>query len=166
MRNEHSSSGIAEDMIRSFTQMACAEMHLKTLYEKTVAEMEHGLVDMTDMEVRQKQIAKANQYIEDIKTSANLRRRMMLSAFNLFENGDKDAWCMIKHLCIANMCAWESWQASDDDPDLLDIAMESNNLLTKYMTQFFGMEVTDCAACMADMLKGETNGIPKAHSDT
>lgn len=162
MRNVNSSSGIAEDMIRSFTQMACAEMHLKTLYEKTIAEMENGLVDMSDTNVRQKQIEKANQYIDDIDAIASLRRRMMVATFDLFEDGDRDVWCMVKHLCIANMCAWESWQASDRDEELLDIAIESNNLLTKYLTQFFGMEISPCAACLSDALKeGEINGVQK-----
>lgn len=154
-KNEHSSSGMAEDLIRAFVQMGCAEMHLKTLYEKAVAEMENGIVDMSDADARGSHVEKMNAYIEDLKTTADLRRKMMLKCFSLFEDGDKDVWCMIKHLGISNMCAWETWQASDDDPELLDLAIESNKLFTTYLTRFFGMEITSCASCFSDALKGE-----------
>lgn len=153
--NPNSSSGLAEDLIRAFVQMGCAEMHLKTLYEKTVAEMENGIIDMSDADARDNHIEKMNAYIEDLKTTADLRRKMMLKCFNLFEGGDKDVWCMIKHLGISNMCAWETWQASDDDPELLDLAIESNKIFTAYLTRFFGMEITSCASCFSDALKGE-----------
>lgn len=153
-KNQMSSSGQAEDLIRAFVQMGCAEVHLKTLYEKTLAEMENGIIDLEDEKIRREWIEKAESYREDIIESANLRRRMMVACFEMFD-GDKDVWCMVKHLGISNMCAWETWQASDDDPELLDIAIESNKLFTKYLTQFFGMEITSCASCLSDMLKGK-----------
>lgn len=152
--NTHSSSGMAEDLIRAFVQMGCSEVHLKTLYEKTLAEMENGIVDVSDKEILQKYIEKANSYREDLIDTAQLRRRMMIKCFELFDGGDKDVWCMVKHLGISNMCAWETWQASDDDPELLDIAVESNKLFTKYLARFLGMEITDCASCLSDYLKG------------
>ena len=154
-RNPQSSSGQAEDLIRAFVQMGCAEVHLKTLFEKTMAEMENGIVDVENDEIRKAWTEKANDYLEDIKESANLRRRMMSACFEMFDGGDRDVWCMVKHLGISNMCAWETWQASDDDPELLDIAIESNKLFTKYITQFLGMEITDCASCLSDYLKGK-----------
>lgn len=153
-KNDRSSSGIAEDMIRAFVQMGCAEVHLKTLYEKTLAEMENGIVDIEDEKVRKEWTAKAESYREDLIESANLRRRMMSACFDMFD-GDPDVWCMVKHLGIANYCAWETWQASDDDPELLDIAIESNKLFTKYLTRFFGMEISACSACLSDALLGK-----------
>lgn len=143
-KNSHSTSGIAEDFVRAFVQMGCAEMHVKTLYEKTYAEMENGIVDMSDPDVRQAQIDKAERYREDIIEIAQLRREMMLKCFKMFEGGDKDAWCMVKHLGVSAMCAFETWEASDDDPDLLYIAVEANKMFTRYLTQFFGMEIMDC----------------------
>lgn len=154
-KNIQSSSGLAEDLIRAFVQMGCAEMHLKTLYEKTVAELENGMVDLADADAREAHIAKANDYIEDLKQTADLRRKMMLKCFNLFEGGDKDVWCMIKHLGISNMCAWETWQASDDDAELLELAIESNKMFTKYLTRFLGLEITSCASCFSDALKAK-----------
>ena len=154
-KNPLSSSGSAEDLIRAFVQMGCAEVHLKTLYEKTLAEMENGIVDVSDEKVRKEWIEKAESYREDLIESANLRRRMMSACFDMFDGGDSDVWCMVKHLGISNYCAWETWQASDDDPELLDIAIESNKLFTKYLTRFFGMEVSPCSACLSDHLKGK-----------
>ena len=154
-RNPQSSSGIAEDLIRAFVQMGCAEVHLKTLYEKTLAEMENGIVDIGDEAVRKEWMQKAESYREDLIESANLRRRMMSACFEMFDGGDKDVWCMVKHLGISNMCAWETWQASDDDPELLDIAIESNKLFVKMLTQWLGMEITSCASCFVDMMKGK-----------
>ena len=154
-RNLDSSSGAAEDLIRAFVQMGCSEVHLKTLYEKTLAEMENGIADMSDPEVRNAYIEKANAYREDIIEASQLRRRMMIRCFEMFDGGDKDVWCMVKHVGISSMCAWETWQASNDDPELLDIAVESNKLFVKYLTRFLGMEITSCASCLSDYLKGK-----------
>lgn len=154
-RNLDSSSGAAEDLIRAFVQMGCSELHLKTLYEKTLAEMENGLADMSDPEVHNEYIEKLDAYREDIIEASQLRRRMMIRCFEMFDGGDKDVWCMVKHVGISSMCAWETWQASNDDPELLDIAVESNKLFVKYLTRFLGMEITSCASCLSDYLKGK-----------
>lgn len=154
-RNTNSSSGMAEDLIRAFVQMGCAEVHLKTLYEKAIAQLENGLIDVEDPEVLNKQTEKLDTIREDLIETARLRRQMMLKCFGLFDGGDKDVWCMVKHLGISNMCAWETWQASDDDPELLSIAIDSNKLFTKYLTMFLGMEITSCASCLSDALKAK-----------
>lgn len=154
-KNPQSSSGAAEDLIRAFVQMGCAEIHLKTLYEKTLAEMENGFADMSDPDVRDAYLEKAEQYRTDILETAQLRRQMMLKCFDMFEGGDPDVWCMVKHLGMASMCAFETWEASDDDPSLLAVVIESNKLFVKYLSQWLGFEVSPCAACLSDMLKGE-----------
>lgn len=154
MKNEHA-PGAAEDMVRAFVQMGCSELHLMTLYFKTYAEMENGLVDMDDPEVRKEMLEKAERYREDLINVADVRRQMMLKCFEMFEGGNKDVWCMVKHLGISAMCAMEVWQASDDDPDLLYIAVEANKLFTRFLTEFLGVTITDCASCMSDALKAE-----------
>ena len=152
-KNADSSSGMAEDLTRAFVQMGCAESHLMTLYQKTLSELDNGLIDMDDPDTVNAHIEKAEQYRDDLIQAAQLRREMMKYCFDLFPDGDKDVWCMVKHLGISSMCAWETWQASDDDPALLSIAVDSNRMFTRYLTQFFGMEITDCASCLSDMLK-------------
>lgn len=155
MQNTLSSSGMAEDMIRAFQQMSCAELHLITLYQKTLAELENGIIDVEDDEIRNAHIEKAEQYREDLINVTNCRRDMMRACFEMFDDGDKDVWCMVKHLGASSACAWEVWGASDDDPTLLQIAVEASKLFTRFITQFLGMEITDCASCLSDYLKGE-----------
>lgn len=153
-KNSFSTSGAGEDIIRAFVQFGATEMHLKTLYEKTLAEMENGIVDVTDTEVLQKQMEKLDGYREDLINVAQLRRRTMLVLFNMFD-GDKDAWCLVKHLGIGCECAFEAWQASDDDPELLNLWVDSNKAFTKAVTRFLGAEIGDCAACLSDFLKAK-----------
>lgn len=154
-KNSDSSSGKAEDLIRAFVQMGCAEMHLKTLHEKTLAELENGYVDVEDPEQVNDYLERAERYRTDLIETAQLRRQMMSKCFDMFEGGNPDVWCMVKHLGMSAMCAFETWQASEDDPDLLALSVESNKLFTKYLTDWFGMEITPCAACLSDFLKGK-----------
>ncbi|WP_430602756.1 hypothetical protein IGJ02_000051 [Enterococcus sp. DIV0724b] len=156
MENKHSTDGIAEDLIRSFVQIASAEMHAKTLLEKRVSELENGLIDLeTELEA---QLQKITEYKEEITTLAELRRTDMLYLFDLYgSRGDKEKWCTVKHLSIAMMTAFEAWQASNQDEALLSAALAKNKRFIKALTQFLGVEVTECAACFADIIKGGKN---------
>ena len=151
--NDMSTSGYAEDLIRAYVQFGCAEIHAKGLYEKANAELENGLVDVSDGDVLEKQLEKLGQYKNDINNYANLRRKMMRKLFSLFE-GDRDMWCQVKHLGIGAMCLFEAYEGSEDDCDLLNMAYEANREFVSAMTRFLGMEVTSCAACLSDSLKG------------
>lgn len=154
MKNKDSETGMAEDMLRSIVQLGATEIHYQTLYCKARAELENGLIKVEDDEIRLQQIDKIEYYRSEVSDIANLRRRMMKHLFNMFD-GNKDAWCLIKHLAIASMTAFEAYQASNDDLDLLDIYYDINREFNKAVTDFLGMEVTDCAACLSDMLKGD-----------
>ena len=157
MRNDLSETSQAEDLLRSIVQMGCAEVHALTLYNKSTAELDNGLIDVTDAEVVQKQIQKIEMFREDIEDYANLRRRMTKALFDLFDNDEKDKnmWCQIKHLGIAMYTAFETYEASDNDPELLLIAYDVNKAFTKAVTRFLGVEISDCASCMSDSLKAE-----------
>lgn len=148
------SDGIAEDLIRSIVQTACAEVHSKTLLEKFEAELSDGIVDPEDAEAVQKHIELIEDVQYEINALAELRRSIMLKLFNMYD-GDKDYWCLIKHLGVAAYTAFEAYQASDDDAYLLNIAMEANRRFTKALSHFLGVGITDCAACFADMVKKE-----------
>lgn len=147
MENPHSSDGIAEDLIRSFVQFGSAEMHLKTLVEKTLAKIENPSPDDPDDLMEQ-----LVGYEDQMKEVASLRRKAMLALFELY-NGNKDAWCLVKHLGIGAMQIFEAYQASDNDVELFNLWVESNKAFTKALCVFLGVEITDCAACFADMLK-------------
>lgn len=147
MENPHSSDGIAEDLIRSFVQFGSAEMHLKTLVEKTLAKIENPSPD--DPDDLMEQLVGYEDQMEEV---ASLRRKTMLALFELY-NGNKDAWCLVKHLGIGAMQIFEAYQASDNDVELFNLWVEGNKAFTKALCVFLGVEITDCAACFADMLK-------------
>lgn len=146
--------GIAEDLIRSIVQLSCAELHAKTLYEKYSAELENGLIDTENSELVDKQIEKIDGALWDLNELAQLRRRAMLTLFNLYE-GNKDYWCQVKHIGSAAYCLLECYLASDDDLELLQLAMDANRAFVRAISNFLGAEITDCAACLSDYLKGQ-----------
>lgn len=148
------SDGIAEDLIRSFVQIGCAEIHTKTLIEKYNAQLENGLIDVNDTNEVQKTAEKIQTQTEELNALAELRRSIMLRLFNMFD-GDKDFWCLAKHIGTGAYTLLEAYQASDDDPELFDLALEANKRFVKTMSQFLGMEPIDCAACFADALGKE-----------
>lgn len=152
MKNVHSSDGIAEDMIRSFVQFGAAELHLKTLVEKSEAKLRDGLTEDMDGEV-----AKLLEYQKQLDEVTELRRSMMLTLFEMYD-GDKDAWCLVKHLGMGMITAFEAAQASDFEPKMYELWLKANSQFTKALSEFLGTEITDCAACFADMLKGDKNG--------
>lgn len=154
MRNKDSETGMAEDMLRSIVQLGATEIHYQTLYNKARAELENGLIEVENDDIRLAQLDKIERYRSEINDIASVRRRMMKHLFNMFD-GNKDAWCLIKHLGIASMTAFEAYQASDNDLDLLDIYYDINREFNKAVADFLGMEVSDCAACLSDFLKGD-----------
>lgn len=160
MKNRMSETGQAEDMLRSIVQLGATEVHYMTLYNKARAEMENGLIDVENPDILSAQMEKTSRYQNEINEIAEIRRRMMKKLFLLFHDEkdfeDKnDEWCVIKHLAISMYCAYESYQASNNDLDLLDIAYEINKQFSKAVSGWLGMEIMDCAACLSDALKGE-----------
>lgn len=158
-RNINSEVGLSEDLLRSIVQMGCAEVHAMTLYFKVESQLEHGLVDVTDPDILQKTMEKADMFREDINTYADLRRRMTKALMSMFEGADPLMWCQIKHLGIAYYTALETYQASDDDPELLALAYESYKAFAKAVTRFLGVEITECASCLSDSLRATTKGV-------
>ena len=152
MENIHATSGIAEDIIRSFVQISVLEMHTKTLLEIHTSELENGMIDTDDIEGQLEVIKELEIEIHEL---AEIRRGDMLYLYEMYgSKGDKKQWCSVKHLGIAMMCAFEAWQASDHDPILLSVALKKNQYFIKALSAFLGVEITECAACFADILKG------------
>lgn len=154
MKNVNSADGLAEDLIRSFVQMAVIEQHIKTLIEKRTSELENGIIDVKDISAITKNGDQIENLRNDLETYASLRRSDMLYLYRLYgEKGNKEMWCIVKHAGIAMYTAFEAYQASDKDEDLLDFAYEKNKLFIKALSEFLGIKITECAACFADMLK-------------
>lgn len=145
------SDGTAEDLIRSFVQIGCAEIHAKGLLEKYEAEMEEGIVDLEDDDAVQTQLDKISSVEEELGELAELRRGIMLHLFNMYD-GEKDYWCMVKHIGTGAYTLFEAYQATEDAA-LYNLALEANKAFIKALTHFLGVEITDCAACFADMIR-------------
>lgn len=158
-KNFSSEVGAGEDLLRAIVQMGAAEIHAMGLYYKTTAEMENGLVDVNDNTVLQKQIEKSEMYLEDIETCADLRRQMTNALANMVgtEDRNKDMWCMVKHLGLSMMQCFEAYENSDNNLELLNLAYEANKVFTKAVSRFLGIEITDCAACLSDSMRGKSN---------
>lgn len=155
MKNKESETGKAEDMLRCIAQLGTTEVHYQTLYFKARAELENGLIDVSDEETLQAQMAKMDRYQDATQHIADLRRKCMKKLFDMFGDGNKDEWCVIKHLAIAEETAFEVWQASDNDLSLLDIAYDINKQFSKAVSAFCGVEIVECAACLSDELKAK-----------
>lgn len=151
MENINSSNGIAEDLIRSFTQVMCMEIHTKTLIEKRISEIENGMVNDEDIP---KQLEVIQGLKDDIEEQAEVRRSIMLYLYNLYgQKGNKEYWCMVKHASGAMYTMFEAWQASDRDEELLSMAIQINKMFVKSLTCFLGVEITECSSCFSDILK-------------
>ena len=146
--------GAAEDLIRAFQQLACTEGHLKTLVEKFNAELTNGIIDPSEEDKVKEQIEKISDTVDELDKVAELRRSVMLFLMEQY-GGDKDWWCAVKHLSAGAYTLFEAYQATGDAA-LLNAALEANARFTKAVTRFLGTEITDCAACLADVLKGKT----------
>lgn len=153
-RLNKTADGSAEDLIRSIMHLGASEYHAISLYQKVVAQLDNGLVDVDDPEVLNEHVAKINRFSKDIIDFAELRRTAMLMLFEMFEGGDKDYWCQIKHLGVAYITAMESYQSSED-LELLQLALDINKKFTEALTAFLGAEITDCASCLSDYLKAK-----------
>lgn len=154
MKNVHASEGMAEDMIRAIVQYGAAENHIKTMIEKTEAELK--FIDPSkEQEIIGKSLGKINELKELLADVTNVRRDMMLQLFEKFD-GDKDYWCLVKHLGVGAYEAFESYMASNkEDWKLYENFIKANSAFVRAMSGFLGTEITDCAACFSDMLKGD-----------
>lgn len=157
------SDGAAEDLIRAFVQMGCAELHMKTLVEKYNAQLENGLIDIMDNDVVNKQIVRINDVTEELGALAESRRGLMLRLKDMYDCDD-DYWCMVKHTGLAMYCAFEAYQATDD-MDIYNEYLEANKRFINALTHWLGVEITSCAACFADSLKAERNKDGEATGD-
>lgn len=148
------SDGLAEDLIRSFQQLVCVEGHYKTLIEKYQSELENGLIDVTDTDVRNKHLDLLGDAIVELNLVAELRRASMRFLMELYD-GDTSYWCIVKHLAAADYTAFEVYQASDNDSELLNRYLEIHARFVHAVTRWLGTEITDCSSCLSDILKGE-----------
>lgn len=149
--------GLAEDQIRSFQQLVCVEGHYKTLIEKYNSELNHGIVDVEDDEVRKAHLEKLDDAITELSQISELRRHSMRFLMELYGSENTDMWCIIKHLSAADYTAFEVYQASDGDAEMLNLYLEIHARFVHAITRWLGTEITDCSSCLTDALRKGVN---------
>ncbi|GHU63524.1 hypothetical protein FACS189418_7000 [Clostridia bacterium] len=160
MQNNHATDGIAEDLIRSITQAIALEGHEKTLLEKAIDEAENGLVDLQKEDIFEVHMDKIERYKRQLDEITQLRRKTMLALYALYEKkGNKNLWCSVKHALAMSYTLFEAWQASEDNIPLFDLYLESEKRKNELISEFLGVEITSCSACLADSLKGELSHV-------
>lgn len=160
-KNEKASNGIIEELVRAMIQVGCCEIHTKTLIEKYEAQLSNGTIDIDDEDV----VIEKNNQIEredkKLKSYAYYRRKIMNEILDIGEEiskkkGNHDLWCKVKHGGLAMMFVFESYQASNEkhEINLYDIWLGLNQLFIGELSEFIGLEWTDCASCFGDMVQG------------
>lgn len=164
MNNPMSSNGVAEELIRTFIQFGCAELHAKTLLEKNTSKLDNGLIDVTNSEILNAKLSEVEELTKDIEMYAELRRDSMRKLYSLFPDDEltddekesrKSMWCTVKHLGVGMFTAFEAYEATDNDVDLYNLYLQANKAFIRAVTRFIGVEITECSSCFGDMLKGE-----------
>lgn len=149
--------GAAEDLIRAFTQLACTEGHLKTLIEKYNSRLTEGVADVTDDVEREDLIERINDTLDELDQVSELRRGVMIKLMDMYEDADRDFWCVVKHTAVGVYNLFEAYQATGD-AEVLNLYLESNARLVKMLTLWLGVEITTCASCFSDILNGRRGG--------
>jgi len=149
--NLHTSSGVAEDLIRGLQNLVALEAHYLTDLLKYQSQIDQNLVDGDEIMSTIESIEFSQEMLTNITM---LRRAEMKRLKSMFkdEEGDDSYWCSVKHLLGVTMFLTEVWQGTNDDDDF-DAMVKANELLIYTMTKFLGVEITSCAACFSDMLK-------------
>lgn len=148
------SDGAAEDIIRSFTQLVCTEEHYKTVIEKHNSELNNGIVDADDSDAVSRHIELLTDAVDELGQVAEIRRALMLRLQSEY-GADPHYWCIVKHLSAAAYNAFEAYQASDNDAALMTAWLDINARFIKALTRWLGVEITECASCFSDIIKGK-----------
>lgn len=154
--NKHSESGFLEDLIRSIVQLTCSEGHLKTLIEKAEAELKNGIINIDDAQEVSDALQKLEEMQEELESVSDIRRRSMIILYD-YASGDKTYWCQVKHLASAMYTMHEAYIGSDNDSRIYELSLETNEQFIRALTHFMGFEISMCASCFSDFLKGENN---------
>lgn len=154
--NKYSTEGMLEDLIRAMVQLACTELHEKTNLERLNADLELDKIEFGKFDAQEVEL------IASLDKITELRRVHQQLIYELAGGvGDMKQWCKVKHMAMAMYTTFEAYQASDNDQRLYTAYLNVNKLFIETMTKFLGMQITDCASCFTDILKGggDTDGL-------
>lgn len=161
MTNKESSVGITEDIITNIMHLGASEYHLNILIRKYEDQMIFWYHDGSPEFQSQEDIDNVKELESKIADATMLlnttteARREAMRALKAQGNGsgNPDVWCLLKHLLVATVTAFEAWQVNLSDENIKSIFMEQSRLANQVIAMFLGYEVTPCSACLTDQMK-------------
>ena len=97
---------------------------------------------------------KVYQITQLLQTTTEQRRKAMeLLKSQADEEGNPDMWCLLKHVLVATITAFEAWQVDLANDKVKFAFLEQSRVANQVLAIFLGYEVTPCSACLTDQLK-------------
>ena len=118
MVNKSSSVGITEDIITNIMHLGASEYHLEILIRKYEDQIKFWYnLDNPEFQTEEDKVAiydtkeKVYQITQLLQTTTEQRRKAMeLLKSQANEEGNPDMWCLLKHVLVATITAFEAWQ--------------------------------------------------------
>lgn len=159
MTNKDSSVGITEDLITNIMHLGASEYHLEILVRKYEDQIKFWYND-GNPEFQSHEDIQAIQETEDKLIDAQQmlytvteERRKAMKLLKKQGNGNPDVWCLLKHVLVAVITAFEVWQVNLADEEAKSIFIEQSRIANQVIAMFLGYEVTPCSACLTDQMK-------------
>lgn len=159
--NKDSSVGITEDMITNIMNLTASEYHLNILVRKYEDKLEYwynGGVPGDETEAQEVADLETNIKATELmlKQVTEARRDAMKVLKGLAKpSGNPDAWCLLKHVLVATITAFEAWQVELTDIKMKQVFLEQSRIANQVLAMFLGYEVTPCSACLTDQLEAD-----------
>lgn len=158
--NKNSSVGITEDIITNIMHLGASEYHLEILVRKYEDQIKYWYKQGQEDQTEEDRIAVydtkecVHQVTNTLQQVTEQRRRaMVLLKGQANEMGNSDLWCLLKHVLVAVITAFEAWQVDLANDDVKSVFIEQSRIANQVLAMFLGYEVTPCSACLTDQLK-------------
>lgn len=159
--NKDSSVGITEDLLTNIMHLCASEYHLNILIRKYEDQItfwyNDGMPEFQSAEDLDNIVINEGIIKDCVETLSNItvqrRNAMKLLKSQANENGNKDMWCLLKHMLTATVTAFEVWQVNLLDEHTKRIFIDQSRATNQVIAMFLGYEVTPCSACLTDQMK-------------
>ena len=150
MVNKSSSVGITEDIITNIMHLGASEYHLEILIRKYEDQIKFWYnLDNPEFQTEEDKVAiydtkeKVYQITQLLQTTTEQRRKAMeLLKSQANEEGNPDMWCLLKHVLVATITAFEAWQVDLANDKVKFAFLEQSRVANQVLAIFLGYEVT------------------------
>lgn len=161
MTNKDSSVGITEDLITNIMHLGASEYHLEILIRKYEDQIKfwyndgrpefQSTSDIQAVQDTENKLLEAQQMLHTVTEERRKAMRLLKEQGN--GSGNPDVWCLLKHVLVAVITAFEVWQVNLANEDTKNIFIEQSRIANQVIAMFLGYEVTPCSACLTDQMK-------------